>query len=242
MPLGKFRQELTIPYHSYPQMLPLSAVHRTMKYDAPNATCHVHSRKSRYQVERLRTAKTGRKDNTISYRGRSLLAGEPSRVKSRALRWSKCYSTGSRYTEGTATGHIGRIFKISPRKAPKLFGSQCKLITTFKSSNISRRGSLYCKADGLDRDGGIGDDGAGVGGSRKARWISKSWKNRRASKRFSSRRILLFYAIYPDRSESKINRFSVENLEGTRQSLPDGSSENICKRQTSREDKPQKAQ
>nr|KAF7439214.1 hypothetical protein H0235_001605 [Vespula pensylvanica] len=241
MPLGKFGQELTIPYHSYPQMLPLSAVRRTMK----------QRRLEEKTIRYLIAVTTGVNIRAIPFHRRSLLAGEPSRVKSRALRWSKCYSTGSRYTEGTATGHIGRIFKISPRKAPKLFGSQCKLITTFKSSNISRRGSPYCKADGLDRNGGIGGDGASVGGSRKARRISKSWKNRRASKRFSSRRILLFYAIYPERSESKINRFSSNKKKRKLKSrkfgrdatvFAQGSSENICKRQTWREDQPQKTQ
>ncbi|KAI4490476.1 hypothetical protein M0804_003420 [Polistes exclamans] len=66
----------------------------------------------------------------------------------------------------TPPGRLVEFSRYRRRKALKLFGSQCKLITTFKSSNISRRGSLYCKADGLDRDDGIGGGGGGDGEGR----------------------------------------------------------------------------
>lgn len=43
--------------------------------------------------------------------------------------------------------------------APKLFGSPCKLITTFKSSNISRRSSLPTDRKREEKSGERGGEG-----------------------------------------------------------------------------------
>lgn len=57
-------------------------------------------------------------------------------------RHSNCYSTRFQgATEGGAKEDVARRFRSPLAVARKLFGLPCKLITTFKSSNISRRSS-----------------------------------------------------------------------------------------------------